>query len=134
MEIPVPRADRRDEYWSWAAVALYLLLTVDLLTTIFAAATVGPEAEINPLVQWAWASGLEVLIVVNLLALVVLAILFYGLIYLTRNAPDPYAGMISLSFEIWVGLLIAAGLLIFANNLSVIILRRDIVSLLSGVF
>lgn len=132
MEIPVPRRERREEYWSWAAVALFLLLTVDLLTTIFAAATVGTHAEVNPITTWAWASGIEVLVVVNLSALVLLGVLFYGLISLTRSAPEPYDEIVSLSFEIWVGLLIAAGLLIFANNLVVIVFHQDIFSVVGG--
>lgn len=134
MEVPVPRRDRQEEYWSWVAVALFLLLTLDLLTTIIAAGIVGSQAEVNPIVQWAWGQGLPALIVVNLVALVLLVILFYGLIRLTGEAPEPYNEMISISFEIWMGLLIAGGLLLFANNLLVIVVRRDLFSLLSGLF
>lgn len=134
MEVPVPRRDRREEYWSWVAVSLFLLLALDLLTTIIAAGIVGSQAEVNPIVQWAWGQGLPALIVVNLVALVLLVILFYGLIRLTGEAPKPYNEMISISFEIWIGLLIGGGLLLFANNLLVIVFRRDLFSLLSGLF
>lgn len=132
MQVPVARRDRLEEYWSWVAVALFLLLTVDLLTTIFAAGVIGAHAEVNPIVRWAWGKGLPYLIGVNLLALVLLVVLFYGLIRLTREAQPPYDYVIAVSFEVWVGLLIAGGLLIFANNLTVIVFRQDIFSLLSG--
>ncbi len=40
-----------EEYWDWVAVALFLLVTVDMLTTMFAAAALGPVAEANPLMR-----------------------------------------------------------------------------------
>lgn len=134
MEVPVRRRDRLEEYWSWVAVALFLLLTVDLLTTILASGVVGAQSEANPIVRWALAHGVWYLIGVNLAALGLLAVLFYGLIRLTREAPAPYDAVVALGFEVWVGLLIALGLLIFANNLLVIVFGRDIFSILfSGV-
>lgn len=133
MAVPIPRRERRDEYWSWAAVALFLLLTIDLLTTIVAVELLGPDAEVNPIIRWAWSQGLPTLVAINLLALVLLAVLFYGLIRLTEEAPAPYDRVVATSFEVWIGLLIAAGLLVFANNLVVIVFGRDLVSILAGV-
>jgi len=132
MEVPVPRRKRVEEYWSWVAVALFLLLTVDLLTTILAAGAVGATAEANPIVRWALSRGTPILIGVNLFALGLLVLLFYGLIRLARDAPEPYDEVVAVSFEVWIGLLVAAGLLIFANNLLVIVLHRDLVSLVAG--
>ncbi|MFB6094850.1 MAG: hypothetical protein ABEJ71_00160, partial [Halodesulfurarchaeum sp.] len=132
MEVPVRRSRRLEEYWSWVAVALFLLLTVDLLTTMFAAHVVGPAAEANPLVRWAMVrGGIAMLLALNLAALALLVILFYGLIRLTREAPAPYDDVVALVFEVWIGLLVALGLLIFANNLLVIVHGEDIFSLLS---
>lgn len=134
MEAPVPHSDRLEEYWSWVAVALFLLLTIDLLTTILAAGVVGTRAEANVLVRWGLEHGPVYLIGINLAALVLLAVLFYGLIRLSREAPEPFDDMIALSFEIWIGLLVAVGLLVFANNLLVIIVHRDLLSLLTELF
>ncbi|MFB6267145.1 MAG: hypothetical protein ABEI31_05765 [Halodesulfurarchaeum sp.] len=132
MEVPVPRSRRLEEYWSWVAVALFLLLTVDLLTTMFAAHVVGAGAEANPLVRWAMEQGgILMLLGLNLAALALLVLLFYGLIRLTREAPAPYDDVVALGFEVWIGLLVAMGLLIFANNLLVIVHGEDIFSLLS---
>ena len=132
MEVPVQRGGRLDEYWSWAAVALFLLLTVDLLTTFIASRTIGIHAEANPIVRWALERGIWCLVSVNLLALVLLAVLFYGLIRLTMEAPQPYGDVIAVSFEVWIGLLVASGLVIFANNLLVLVFHRDIFSLWRG--
>lgn len=134
MEAPVPYSERLEEYWSWVAVALFLLLAVDLLTTIFAAGVVGTRAEANIIVRWGLEQGPAYLIAINLGALVLLAVLFYGLIRLSREAPEPFDDIIALSFEIWIGLLVAVGLLVFANNLLVIFFHRDLFSLLTGLF
>lgn len=116
----VPYENRRREYWSWAAGALYILLTLDLVTTIYAAAIYGPVAESNPLIQWALQHGIPTLVLLNLLALVVLTGLFYGIIELTVRAPDTHRPIVALAFEVWIALVLAAGLVVFANNLTVI--------------
>lgn len=121
----VRAADRR-EYWSWVAGALYLLLSVDLLSTLYAAALHGPAAEANPYVQWALTRDVAVLVGLNLLALAVLVALFYGYIRLLSAARGVEAWIMARSFELWVGCLVAAGLFVFANNLSVIVHGRSL--------
>lgn len=116
------RRERLREYWGWVAGALYLLLTVDLLTTLYAAGLHGHGAEVNPYMQWALAQDLTVLVGLNLAALVVLAALFYGYMRLLASTRGVEAWVLARSFELWVGLLVAAGLFVFANNLSVIVL------------
>ncbi|SHH22675.1 hypothetical protein [Halobaculum gomorrense] len=120
-------AERVEEYWAWATAALFLLVTVDLLTTIYAAAVVGPSAEANPLVRWALGRPLSVLVGVNLGAVVLAAVVFRGLMETYRSTPArirPYYGLL---IEAWLGLLVAAGLALFANNLSVIVLGESLV-------
>ncbi|MEE6209966.1 hypothetical protein U3A55_07355 [Salarchaeum sp. III] len=123
---PVPEARRRREYWAWAAVALYVLLTVDLLTTMAAAEVAGVGAEANPYMRWALAQGVWTLVALNLAALVVLAGLFWAVIALTTRTGDPYRDVVALAYEVWVGLLIAAGLLVAANNLLVVAVGVDL--------
>ena len=115
-----------EEYWDWVAVALFLLLTVDMLTTMAAAAVVGPEAEANPLMQWALHEGPITLIVIHLVALVVLVVLFYGLRETIIVAEPPLDRYVAVLAEIFLGLLIAVGLAVFANNLSVIVLGESL--------
>lgn len=114
------------EYWDWLAVALFLLTTVDLLTTLFAARVVGADGEANPLMQWALEQGLGVILAMNLLAVVLVAVFFYGLVEMLRQTPQPYDRYFAAGIEAWLGGLLAAGLLIFANNLAVIVLGRSL--------
>lgn len=114
------------EYWGWLAAALFVLLSLDLLTTVYAAAVVGIDAEANPLVRWALAEGLLVLVAVNLAAALLVVVLFYGLVELLETAREPLDAIIARGIELWLGLLLAAGLFVFANNLSVILLGRSL--------
>ena len=116
-----------EEYWSWTAGALYLLLTLDLLMTIYAAGLYGRAAEANPLVRQALDAGVPNLVVLNLLALLVVAALVYGYIELLTTVRGVQAWVMARSFELWVGGLVAAGLFVFANNLSVIVLGGSLV-------
>ena len=125
-----PRLDARlEEYWDWFAVALFVLITVDMLTTMYAAWYVGPAAEANPLMRWALGQGLLVLTAVNLAATVVAVGGFYVLMRLLRATEAPYDRWVGLTVEVWLGALIAAGLFVFANNLSLIVHGRSLLPL-----
>lgn len=39
---------RGQEYWNWQAIALFVLITVDMLTTVHAARVVGTTGEAHP--------------------------------------------------------------------------------------
>lgn len=121
-----PLNPRLEEYWDWFAVALFVLITVDMLTTIYAAGYVGPAAEANPLMRWALGRGILTLTVVNLAATVVAVGGFYLLIELLESTTPPYDRYIGLGVEAWLGLLIASGLFVFANNLFVIVHGRSL--------
>lgn len=110
-----------DEYWGWAAVSLFLLLSVDLLMTLYAAADVGIAHESNPVMQWLLTQSLVVLVGLHLTVVVVAATLFYGLAELVREAPVRRRRSLRLGIEVFLGLLVATGLFVFANNLTVIV-------------
>lgn len=114
-------AVRSGEYWDWVAVALFLLLTVDMLTTVFAAVAVGVHAESNPLVRWALREGVAALAALNLVALVVTVALFYGLRSVVARTTPPRGWFVAAVAECWLAALVAAGLALFANNLVVIV-------------
>ena len=114
-------ADRIDEYWEWVAVALFLLTTVDVLTTLGAAATVGVDGEANPFVRWLLRRSLPALIAVNLLAVVAGTVGFRGVVATLRRTPPWLRPYYAVVVEAWLGLLVAAGLAVFANNLAVIV-------------
>ncbi|MFB6135834.1 MAG: hypothetical protein ABEJ04_03665 [Halobacteriaceae archaeon] len=117
---------RVEEYWDWAAVALFLLVPLDLLTTLYAAAEVGVAAESNPLVRWALARGVLAVVALNLAAVVLVAALFAGVLRMLERTPPPHDRRFGRLIEAWLGLLVVAGLAVFANNLSVIVYGRGL--------
>lgn len=119
-------AERVQEYWSWAAVALFLLITVDLLTTMYAAAVVGIEFEANPLVRWALSKPIGLLVGLNLVVTVLAVLAFQGLMRTYKVVPSRVRPVYGLLIELWLGALVAAGLFVFANNLSVIVLGKSL--------
>ena len=118
MSLPEPRVD---EYWSWLAVALFMLVSVDLLTTLLAAADVGPAAEANPVMAWLIGQPLPVLLAVNLAVVVLAATFFYALVETIRTAPSRQARAVAALVELWLGAVLAVGFVVFANNVSVIV-------------
>ena len=117
---------RLDEYWDWAAVALFLLLTVDLLTSLWAADVVGIEHEANPVMAWLLTQSLELIVLVHAGVLVLAVVFFYALFETARDLPAGYRRPVALSIEVFLGLLVAAGLFVFANNLSLLVLGSSL--------
>lgn len=114
------------EYWDWITVALFLLVTVDMLTTIFAAAALGTEAEANPVIRWALRRGVGTLVALNLAAVVLSVGLFYALLELLQRTPAQYQRQFALAIEVYLGLLVVAGLGVLANNLSAVLLGSSL--------
>jgi hypothetical protein len=120
-------AAHSEEYWDWVAVALFLFLTVDTLLTMYAAEVVGSGAEANPIMHWALQQGLGTLVSVNLVALLFAVLLFYGLAETIDDVKEPYDQYVGIGVDVWLGLLVMAGLTIYANNLMVIIYGQSLV-------
>jgi len=115
------RPARIEEYWSWFAVALFLHVTLDLLTTAGAAARYGLAPEINPLVVWLIGQGTVVLVGAHLVVVVLAATAFAGIVRVLRRMPSPYDRYYAYFVEVWLALVVAAGLVVVTNNLSVIV-------------
>lgn len=123
----IPSEPRIQEYWDWFAVALFVLITVDMITTVYAAWYVGPAGEANPLMRWALGEGILIVTLVNLAATIIAVGGFYLLLELMKTTEPPYDRYVSLGVEVWLGLLISAGLFVFANNLFVIFHGRSLI-------
>lgn len=117
---------RIDELWHWLVGALFLLVAVDTLLTLVLAATVGPHHEANPVVRWLLVQGPAALVVANLLAAVVVAVLFHAILDRLAATPAPLDRYFALLVEAWVGVLLAVGLAVFANNLAVLVLGSSL--------
>lgn len=119
-------ASRLEEYWDWVAVALFLLITVDLLTSLYAKAVVGLAAESNPLMVWLFSRPIWLVVVVHIAAAILAAAFFYALFEVIREAPSRVQPLMLWMTELYLGLLVAVGLFLFANNLAVIVLGASL--------
>lgn len=117
MGAPTDRDSRIREYWEWITVALFLLVTVDMITTVYAVEVNGLSAEANPIVKWALAEGMVTFALLNLVAVVLVVVMFHALTEVLRVLSPPYDRVGFTVVEVWLGLMLAAGFLIFANNL-----------------
>jgi hypothetical protein len=121
MSAETDAAGFRAEYWDWVAVALFLLVPVDLQTTLFAAETLGHGGEANPVVAWMLTLPLGSFVAVNLCVLVLAGAFFHGLHETMVETPEPYDRYFEVGVETWLGTLVAVGLFVFANNLAAIV-------------
>lgn len=119
--------NRFGEYWTWMAGVLFLVITLDLLTTVYAAALHGVAAESNPVVAFLLERGLVELVIANIVATVLVVVLFDRTLALIREAVPPFDRLLAVLLEIWLGCLVATGLAVFANNLVVIFFGRSLV-------
>jgi len=113
--------DRIQEFWDWIAVALFMLVPVDTLTTLFAARAVGVGAESNPIMAWTIGQGIGTLIAINLAAVVLVAVFFYGVVEMLEHSGPTIRPYFARIVELWIAVLLVAGFGVFANNLVVIV-------------
>lgn len=117
---------RLEEYWDWVAVVLFLWLAVDLLTSLSAAATVGLEHELNPVMAWLLGRHLAVVVAVQLGIAGVIVGLFAVVFDRVRDVPQRLERPVQVGLEIFLGVLVAMGLFALANNLTVIVFERSL--------
>lgn len=120
---------RADEYWLWFAVALYLLVTVDLVTTFGAIARFGIAAEANPLVAALLEGPMWLLVAVHVAVVVAVTYGFDAVLQLFGRTPPRFQSLYTTVVEAWLALMVAAGLLLFANNVSAVVYGVSLVSL-----
>lgn len=107
-------------------MALFLLITLDMISSRYAAVAAGAAAEVNPIMRWVLQQNVVVLTSVNILAGFIAVGSFYFLMGLLDSSKDPYDRYLAWMIELWLGGLIAGGLFVFANNLSVIVHGRSL--------
>lgn len=119
---PVSTLEGRVERW-WAlfGAALFLLVPVDLLTTLFAVARHGLAVESNPFVRWLLGRGLLEVTLANLAAAVLAVLLFHAAVVTLRGSlPSPRHPVVY-GVDAWVGLVFLAGVVVTANNVLVLV-------------
>lgn len=113
--------ERVGAWWQWFAMALFLLLPVDLLTTLLAIGRHGIGVESNPVVRALIEQGIVQLVAANLLVAVLAVVLFGEVIDAARAASGRYRTALAYSIHTWVGLAVTAGVFLVANNLSALV-------------
>ncbi|WP_435360680.1 hypothetical protein [Haloarchaeobius sp. DFWS5] len=108
-------------YWRWLGAVLFVLVVLDLATTLLAAQAVGPEAEANPLVRWALHEGVVAVLALNVIAVAIVVVLFRALLESIRVTRPPYRAPFVALFEVWLVSLLLLGVFVFANNMSVVL-------------
>lgn len=106
-----------ERWWMGFGLALFLLLPVDLVLTLFAVAEHGVEVEMNPLMRWLIDQGMVAVVVVHLIVVGLAVVLFDTLIEVVRYTPVPYRTTFIHGVSIWIGLVFTAGLALTANHL-----------------
>ena len=87
----------------------------------------GVQAETNPFMRWVLTQGLLVIIAVHVAILILAVSGFSMLLRYGEQLPGATQRRFRLSTELWLGLLIAVGLFVYANNLAVIVLGGSII-------
>lgn len=109
------------QWWLWFGIALFLLVPLDLLTTLIAVAKYGVGVEANPVMQWLLRRGLFVVIAVHLGVLSLAVSLFHIAIGGVRNVSRSQARVFVHVVNIWIGVLLVVGIVVVANNVFVLI-------------
>lgn len=107
-------------HWALAAVALVVLVILDLVTSLYAAQVVGLEYEANPVMALVLAQPLELILAIHLAVLAVAAGLLYVMIEAVRSLHGTERVRAQRRIELFLVGLIAIGVVVVTNNLLVI--------------
>lgn len=110
-----------EQWWRRFAVALFLLIPLDLLTTLLAVEKYGVRIEANPVMRGLLDQGLVVVLAVNLAVGFLVVALFHAAVVSLRRTPPAYHGVVTTFVNVWVGVLIAGGAILVANNVAVLV-------------
>lgn len=124
--VPSNPTARIPEYWMWIALTFFVLFPVDLLTTMVAIDQFGLAVEANPIMRWLFEQGLVTVVTVHLLLAAIAVVCCHGILEAIRIEANSSRRSLALTFEIFIGLLLSAGLLVVSNNISVIVLQQNL--------
>jgi phosphoglycerol transferase MdoB-like AlkP superfamily enzyme len=117
----------RESYWGWVAAALFLLLPVDLLTTLLCAAVVGADAESNPWMAWLLTQSPTVLVAVHVIVGAT-AVAGFAVYESVSRRSERFGDVMLHAARVYLVLLVAVGFLVFWNNLFVLLFRRSLLA------
>lgn len=109
------------QWWLFFAAALFLLIPLDLLTTLMAVSKYGTVVEANPIMRWLLEQGLFAVTAVNLVVVGIVVYMFHAGITRIRQAPASSRRAFAHVVNVWVGVLLGAGVVLVANNVIAIL-------------
>ncbi|HKJ59766.1 MAG TPA: hypothetical protein VKA37_11080 [Halobacteriales archaeon] len=122
-----PLERRLETYWWWFAVVLFVVITLDMVTTMYATNSLGLAAEANPLIRLALERGVLEYTLLNLASLGVTIGGFTVLTRVVRGSEPPYSQYFEVVLKLWLGSLFAVGVFVVVNNLLVILYGKSLV-------
>jgi hypothetical protein len=122
-------SDSEKEYWVWLLVSFFFLFTVDVFTTLVASGLYGPQNEINPLLRWSLHQGMEVFVIVHIVACIIATLLFDVLLnFVERNKIHPFI------FESWLGMIVSGSFIVGLNNMFTLLIGVSLYRIVYMVF
>lgn len=125
---------KKDEYWSWFAWTVYLIISVDLLMTSIAINIYGVGNELNPIMAEMFKEGLLFVVTGHITILVFCTVCFLILLEsfdqsssIISDSSDYVREKLAIVLDTWIGLLLSAGMIVFTNNLLVVLGRPSLI-------
>lgn len=103
-------------WWVGFALALFLLVPVDFLTTLLAVGQHGLAVEANPFVRWLLGYGLVPATLVQLLVVGLAVAMFDAALRLVDAAPAHEHPRRARIVDVWVVVMLVAAVALLANN------------------
>lgn len=110
-----------DTWWVWFTVALFLLLPLDLLTTLFAVAEYGVAAEANPAMELLLRQGFLAVVGVHLVVIALVVYLFHIVVARFRLSDRESRRLLSPIITAWIIMLNVAGVIVVTNNILLLV-------------
>lgn len=118
--------ERARQYWVYFAVGLFLVVVLDLFTTIVATAQYGVAVESNPLMRWLLLQGPAVVAAAHIVVVLVVVSLFSRVIQAARGASTSTARRLETAIRLLLGAMITVGVVVVTNNVVVIVLGHSL--------
>lgn len=111
------RTDGTESWWAWFAMVLYLLLPVDLLTTLVSVSRHGLAVEANPVMRWLLGLGGVAVLAAHLLVAALAVWLFDAVVESVRRLPPADRRGMVLLVDCWLASAFLLGVALTINNL-----------------
>jgi hypothetical protein len=113
--------DKRCRWWAGFTLALFLLVPLDMFTTMLSVAQHGLGVEANPFVRYLLYRGVVELTLVNLFVVGVSVYAFHVAVETIRDASGLRGTVLELGVDAWLVVLMVGGTLVAVNNVATVL-------------